>query len=122
MGRINNDAAFFMSYVRGEDRSQVALLPTKKACPPWRRSNVPRDRPATRTWAPVIALASAPSGDCATDTADKVGDARRESLSAALVVFPPALTSALTLDGTLVTPRSSSSHWVVAARVGSLAS
>src|SRR5271166_1890501 len=27
MGRINNDAAFFMSYVRGEDRGQVALLP-----------------------------------------------------------------------------------------------
>ncbi len=27
MGRINNDAAFFMSYVRGEDRGQAALLP-----------------------------------------------------------------------------------------------
>ena len=27
MGRINNDAAFSMSYVRGEDRGQVALLP-----------------------------------------------------------------------------------------------
>jgi len=27
MGRINNDAAFFMSYVRGEDRAQAALLP-----------------------------------------------------------------------------------------------
>ncbi len=28
MGRINNDAAFFMSYVRGEDRGQAAPLPT----------------------------------------------------------------------------------------------
>ncbi len=27
MSRINNDAAFFMSYVRGEDRGQTALLP-----------------------------------------------------------------------------------------------
>ncbi len=27
MGRVNNDAAFFMSYVRGEDRGQAALLP-----------------------------------------------------------------------------------------------
>jgi hypothetical protein len=27
MGRINNDAAFFMSYVRGDDRGQAALLP-----------------------------------------------------------------------------------------------
>lgn len=27
MGRINNDATFFMSYVRGEDRGQAALLP-----------------------------------------------------------------------------------------------
>jgi hypothetical protein len=27
MGRINNDAAFFMSYVRGEDCGQAALLP-----------------------------------------------------------------------------------------------
>ena len=27
MGRINNDAAFFMSYVQGEDRGQAALLP-----------------------------------------------------------------------------------------------
>ena len=27
MGRINNDAAFFMRYVRGEDRGQTALLP-----------------------------------------------------------------------------------------------
>ena len=27
MGRISNDAAFFMSYVRGEDRGQAALLP-----------------------------------------------------------------------------------------------
>jgi transposase len=27
MGRINNDAAFFMSYVRDEDRGQAALLP-----------------------------------------------------------------------------------------------
>ncbi len=27
MGRINNDAAFFMSYVRGEDRGHAALLP-----------------------------------------------------------------------------------------------
>jgi hypothetical protein len=26
MGRINDDAAFFMSYVRGEDRGQAALL------------------------------------------------------------------------------------------------
>ena len=27
MGRIENDAAFFMSYVQGEDRGQAALLP-----------------------------------------------------------------------------------------------
>ena len=27
MGRINNDAAFFMSYVRRDDRRQAALLP-----------------------------------------------------------------------------------------------
>jgi hypothetical protein len=27
MGRINYDATFFMSYVRGEDRGQAALLP-----------------------------------------------------------------------------------------------
>jgi hypothetical protein len=27
MPGINNDAAFFMSYVRGEDRGQAALLP-----------------------------------------------------------------------------------------------
>jgi hypothetical protein len=27
MGRINDDAAFFMSYVRGEDRGQAALVP-----------------------------------------------------------------------------------------------
>ena len=26
-GRIGNGAAFFMSYVRGEDRGQAALLP-----------------------------------------------------------------------------------------------
>ena len=26
MGRINNDAAFFMGYVQGEDRGQAALL------------------------------------------------------------------------------------------------
>ena len=25
MGRINNDAAFFMSYVRGDDRGQAAI-------------------------------------------------------------------------------------------------
>ena len=27
MGRINNDATFFMSYVQGGDRGQAALLP-----------------------------------------------------------------------------------------------
>jgi hypothetical protein len=27
MGRINNDAAFFMSQVRGEDRGRAALMP-----------------------------------------------------------------------------------------------
>jgi hypothetical protein len=37
MGRINNDAAFFMSYVRGEDRGQAALLRRQK----WYHASAP---------------------------------------------------------------------------------